>query len=226
MKKIVFLFLVLILLFSVFFLSISFVSSFSTDPGKIIEGVTGVDDPGKLNPGNIQSSAEVKWQYLKEEWKKILLGNKAVAFFDNLFKKINPVFLFLFNHKYDLFSFEMWAIIFIWIFSAAFFVNIFRLLSLKIPLSIVLAVSVSIILAQLDMFSIFYDRIAGIVNSQQSWVTRLIAWIFIILVLFIAYFFMYSLLKMYEGFNKVAEDKRMKKDFQKMRKILLSKKKS
>jgi len=45
---------------------------------------------------------EKRWEYLGEEWKKILLNNKAIEIFDNAMRSINFVFVFLFAEDYDL----------------------------------------------------------------------------------------------------------------------------
>jgi hypothetical protein len=61
---------------------------------------------------------KAKWEYLGEEWQKTLLKNKTIAKFDEIFKKLNILFVILLAQEYSLsltllFALMIWA--FTWI---------------------------------------------------------------------------------------------------------------
>ena len=133
---------------------------------------------------------KAKWDYLSQEWKKILLKNEIVIFFDTLFTKISFVFKILFGMDYSL-SLVLLGVIFLWL---VVFLDVGNVVKssgflneiLAYPLSAILA----ILLAQLHIFEIILTIFGEFFSFITSpWFGVVIFLIFLIIV-FILHKFM------------------------------------
>jgi len=132
----------------IIFVIIGFV--FLTD----VSGQTGGLGEGVMNATEDLQEAidERRWEYLGEEWKEILLNNKAIEIFDSGMRKINFLYVFLFAEDYDLSITLVFAIL-LWIF---FFTVSGKTLAVFATfskwVSWVIAFIITVILAHLGVF--------------------------------------------------------------------------
>jgi len=148
--------------------------------------------PSQLDPSSIQetkSNAEARWDYLKQEWKAVLLKNKLISIIDSFFKKISPVFTVLFNYPYDLLSPTLWIIIILWIF---FFLSIAILLrdysSFSATISYPIGIVFAIVLAHLKVLETLANSLIWITAGDKPWWLRLTLWILIFAAIIAIYY--------------------------------------
>lgn len=202
---------------------VSAIDSNPLSPDNVVKGITGVD-PNEISPNNIQSSAEAKWQYLKEEWKKIIFRNSFVSGLDSVLKKLNFLFVFLFKENYDLISFKMWIVIILWFISASIAFDFVRVYGhLKIGWSILASVIISTILAQTYFLTLIYILLVKIVSAFDYWLVRLILWIIIVAILFVIYYFEKSWIQFVKISRKAQKQKEFEKKYDNFMKIFIDK---
>lgn len=162
-----------------------------------------------------ESIEEKKWDYLSEQWDKILLKNKFVSGIDNFFKKINIVFIVLFGENYSL-SLTLFFVIVLWLF---FFINfniIFRDYSIfSEGISLSLSFCLTIILAQFKFYRLFSEIIFKLIFFKEGiwgWI-----WFFVFLVFFV---FLISLNKTI-GKQKKEQKEHYEKEREKMERGIL-----
>ncbi len=95
MKKIVFAFFILVLLFVPFILS-----DVATTLEQNVQTAQNVKDT--IDKSSDTQYWQEKWDYLGNEWKTIFLKNPVVAAFDSFFTQISIVFEVLFGVPYEL----------------------------------------------------------------------------------------------------------------------------
>ena len=108
MKKIVFAFFILVLLFVPFILS-----DVATTLEQNVQTAQNVKDT--IDKSSDTQYWQEKWDYLGNEWKTIFLKNPVVAAFDSFFTQISIVFEVLFGVPYEL-SFALLGIFVLWAF--------------------------------------------------------------------------------------------------------------
>jgi len=172
----VFLFLVLLGSFGVFAAEGDLADQLADDP--IVEGTEELVD----------FYEEKRWEYLSEQWKELLLKNRAVSGVDRTFRAINPVFVILFGQDYDL-SLSLFFVVLIWIFFTLYFHYIFLGFSpFSQGVSLVIGVILSIVLAQLGFFALIAEWVFKLIFFKTgfwSWIAVFIFFIFY--VIFIGY---------------------------------------
>jgi len=135
---------------------------------KLDEVKESVDEKMEKVEGVKESIEEKKWDYLSEQWNKILLKNKFVSGIDGFFKKINIVFVVLFGENYAL-SLTLFFVVVLWIF---FFINfniIFRDYSIfSSGISLTLAFFLAIILAQFGFYKILSEIIFKLIFFKEG----------------------------------------------------------
>ncbi len=169
-----FLFFVIILISSVFIISL--LSSQSLDSlEKQVEGV-------QENLDKAQEIADSPWDYLRAEWEKLFLKNPVVSKLDGFFKEFSIVFRILFGMNYE-FSIVLFGIIVLWVLvifnsgklitSTGFFDG---------GASQILGIGVAILFAQvgiLKSITIFAGNI--IFSPENAWTRAILFFIFVIL---------------------------------------------
>ncbi len=225
MKKSIFvLFILCMFLFGLYYSNfVSAVDSNPLSPDNVVKGVTGVD-PNEISPNNIQSSSEAKWQYLKEEWKKIIFKNQLISGVDSFFRKISFLFKVLFNEEYSLISFKMWIAIIIWFVIASISFDFIRLYGhIKIGWSILASLIVSIILAHVYFITLIYILLVKITSTLDYWIARLILWIIIIAILFVIYYFEKSWVQYVKLSRKAYKQREFEKKYDNFMRIFIDK---
>lgn len=151
------------------------------------------DLENQLSPDKIDettSKATQRWEYLKKEWKTVLLKNKIVSAIDSALTKINIVFKVLFNKDYELLSASFWIIILLWLFFFYIFGTIIKDFStFSSGISFIISALLTIVCAQVNLLSmqanfLIWLASAAFGNSQPWWASMLV-WtgIFIVLVI-------------------------------------------
>jgi len=133
-------------------------------------------------------TVETKWDYLSKEWKKILLENNFVSGFDSFFTKISIVFRIIFGQPYSL-SLTLLVIIILWFY---FFFKLGEIVSsftsFSNSTSWVIALTLTLILAQLQILKAITEFFGWLIISQDStWWRVLIIWIIFIGMILIYY---------------------------------------
>jgi len=128
---------------------------------------------------------EERWNYISERWKEVLLKNKFISFIDNFFRKVNIVFVVLFGQSYDL-SIILFFIFILWIF---FTLNFWNVIGNFTPLSkntsIVVAIVLSILLAQLNFLNLiatFAVNIIFVGGTVSKWIRGVGSFLFLIII--------------------------------------------
>ncbi len=127
-----------------------------------------------------ESIEEKKWEYLSEQWKEILLKNKYISGVNDLFRKINFVFLILFGQNYEL-SLTLFIVFLLWIFFLFIFWNVFSTYApFSKGVSFVIGLGFVVVLAQIKLLNLFATVIFKIIFFKEGiW-----KWISLILILF------------------------------------------
>ena len=134
-----------------------------------------------------EGSITAKWQYLSQEWPKIILKNKYIAPIDSFFHTISPLFFILFAKEYSL-SLTLIITIVLWFYFLFFFYEIFKdFSSFSKSVSLGISFLMIIIIAHLKILeniSYFFIKLAF---GERVWYYSIIIWLVIIIILVIAY---------------------------------------
>ncbi|MFA5992416.1 MAG: hypothetical protein WC796_01775 [Candidatus Pacearchaeota archaeon] len=141
---------------------------------------TNLDDPigvgisaSDLSDSNlIKDKAQLKWEYLQQEWKKAFLENRVIKGLDYFFTEISFVFRILFGESYS-FSFLLFLVIVVWII-VLIIVKSFIKSFFNFPLGVcyLVGVLVAIVFAQLNLLKIIVTWILWLIFSQEAWYMR------------------------------------------------------
>jgi hypothetical protein len=203
MKKSLSLLFILLLIIPIF----SFIIQAETppDPSLTIGNVVGI------NPENIPSSPEdIQNQYLEKEWGKIMENSTFYGPFHRTFIA-NPLpFNILFSTPYS-FTLTFFLIIFIWLiiaFTVKDSLNASKLIPgiAKFPLSAIVGIAVSTILAQTKLYYLISITFISIIFSPSSWWARLIIAATIFIVMMFALYFEKGLMSQIRIWKKKKED--------------------
>ena len=170
--------------------------------------------PSALQPGNVEKTAasaektvqtaQTKWDYLSQEWKKILLENKYTSALNSFFTKISFVFVFLFGQPYSL-SLTLLFIIIFWFYFFLMFGGIFKNYSSFSPaISYVLAFALSVVASQQKIFEKLASFFIWLIFKDKPWWLSLIFGIGILLCLIVIFIII-------KVFGKSVEEARKKK---------------
>jgi len=175
-----------ILFFVVFLLLCNFVISSGLDSLK-----DSIDENAKKVTDTKEQIEEKKWDYLSEQWGRILLKNKIIAGVDNFFKKINIVFRVLIGEDYSL-SFAVFFALALWFYFLINFNVILRDYSFfSSGVSFGLSFCVASLMAQTGIYRVIYGVIFKLLFYKGGIWSFI--WFFILLVIFV---FLYKLNKM------------------------------
>jgi hypothetical protein len=162
MKKILFVLLLLTILSS---------SSIVTaeDSADIIEKGTGID----IN--KIPTSADdLKNEYLKEEWTKVIANNTILGPIHRTFEKSSLIFSIFFAHPYEV-SLLLFSILVLWVFILYHSSKIIESAGLaKGGIALLVGVAITTIIAQLRIIKIIVTFALDTILKQENWPTRLI----------------------------------------------------
>lgn len=146
-----------------------------------LENDTLVKDVQKLQ----EFTEESKWDYLKDQWKNLLLKNKYIASVDEFFRKVDLIFVFLFGENYDL-SASLFISIMLWLFFLLNFIRIFTTyIAFSKGIGIIIAIGFNIMAAQTGIFR----GIANLVFKAIFFKEGIWRWISLLIFLFILAFF-------------------------------------
>jgi hypothetical protein len=111
---------------------------------------------------------DVKWEYLSERWKELLLKNKYVAFADGVFRKGNFIFVVLFGRNYEL-SLTLLFVIFIWVYFWSQFDKILSGFStFSRSTCLVLSFGMAVILAQARFFDLISQLLFKLIFYREG----------------------------------------------------------
>lgn len=186
MKKITILFIFL-------FIFLLFLQVYSVKAQDIEEGLEETKEQleeGIEKAEDIKEDIEQKrWEYLGQEWKKILLENRFVSAIDSFLSKINIVFVILFGEPYSL-SLILLCVIILWFY---FFLKFSEILTdfsnFSSTTSMVIGFALTIILAQTKVLKKIIEFFAWLIFWKESNVWRFI----IMLVIFLGMIGLYCL---------------------------------
>jgi len=200
MKKLLFVFFVLFILFAPFILS-----EVSDSLEQNVEKAQDIKDT--IEKSQDTEYWEEKWDYLGNEWKAIFLKNPVVSSFDYFFTKISFVFEVLFGVSYSL-SFVLLGIVILWIFV---FFSLVPLASatgfFSGNISYLVSLVLCIILAQFKTFEIIVLLLGRMAFSPEYVWTRLIV-LFVIFISFALLAYLDRKLSRYIRLNrKLAREK-------------------
>jgi hypothetical protein len=129
-----------------------------------------------------------KWEYLGKEWKNILMANSVIQSLDSLFQKINFVFLVLFGTPYSL-SLALFLIVFLWLYFFFSFQNILKMTLFSKIVCLLISLGLTIILAQVGLFSKIVNFIIQLLFGEQTWWMKLIIGVGILIALVLVFAF-------------------------------------
>jgi len=126
-----------------------------------------------------QQIEEEKWDYLSNEWNKILKKNPIVSGLDAVFTKTNIVFRILFGQDYSL-SLTLFFVIFLWFYFLFGIKQIFTKAATFNPnVSLIISAGLSIILAQLQILRKIVDITGWFILSKTAGWWRFIAFVIV-----------------------------------------------
>ncbi|MFQ5530981.1 MAG: hypothetical protein ACE5ES_00030 [Candidatus Nanoarchaeia archaeon] len=148
-----------------------------------------------------------KWDYLGNEWQKLLLKNDLIAAFDNLFKQISIVFRILFGVEYSM-SIALLGIFVLWLFVVVDFGNLIGASGVvKEGTGYWLGVLVAIILAQVQVLKNVVLILGRLVFSPEHAWTRFI----LVLVVIAGFSLLHYFTRRFSAFLKVRKEKNLKR---------------
>lgn len=151
--------------------------------GRIDEGSRKIEEEGQKVERLTKEG--FKWQELRKRWQEILKKNKYVAFIDGIFQKGNIVFVVLFGRDYSL-SLTLFFLIILWFYFLSQFNKIFSTFStFSSSTSFVIALGMTIILAQIKFFDWFSQLIFKFLfyrEEEWGWLWTVIIFVCIILI--------------------------------------------
>ncbi|MEK6890842.1 MAG: hypothetical protein AABX03_01765 [Nanoarchaeota archaeon] len=200
-------------LFAIFLI----LSNLAVAQSDILWGVDSNLNPQDISTDSIKEKGQEKWDYLQKEWKNILLKNNIIAKLDSFFTKINILFVILLGEDYSLTSFKLFLIVILWIIIAIGIGNLLKArFGLSIIVSYLIGIGLSVILAQLRIYSLVITATLKIAFAPELWWVRLIIWgvIFFVLIL-ISYVF-----KILSGYLKKDREKQIKSETNHLRNVL------
>jgi hypothetical protein len=151
----------------------------AASPNELFEQKTGV------SPDDFKNPEQLKEEYLQKNWAEIIAKNKFIGPIHNFFLKISTVFKVLFGQPYS-FSLTLLLVIVLWI---VILKEAYLLLSVASPFNkltnIVMALAISIILAQLQMLYFISNFVVQLIIAKEAWWMRLIAILVFVVIIFV-----------------------------------------
>lgn len=167
MKKRANIFLVFILLTTIFLINSSLAVS---DPGDV-SGVLG--EQFGINPDDIPTDpTEIEHRYLKQEWTEIISNSSVLGPIHRAFEKNTSIFKILFAHPYEV-SLTLIGILILWFF---FLFQVSKIIEgqgmLKGWQALIASLAFSVILAQVKLFEMITTTLLDIIFKQENWWIR------------------------------------------------------
>lgn len=157
-----------VLLLFVFVLFVSpFLFKASAQPG-IPSGIEEEGEKVTNVAGRIQEFAsEEHWEYVGEAWKQRLLEIPAIKKMDEVFTKLNPLFVFLFARDYVL-SFALFIAFLIWLFTALSIEGYLYFIENK-SLKALGAFALTIVIAHMQIFNYLSQGALNAMFYRSEW---------------------------------------------------------
>jgi len=150
-----------------------------------------------------------KWEYLGEAWQELLLKNKFIGRANEVFTKMNPLFVVLFARDYS-FSFEMLFVFLLWLFTLLSLIQ-YRFLPRVIEKSsnlpnYLLMITVTTLIAHIQIFNYVSKAMFKFMFYKSSPWWSLITFIFL-MVLLVVYLYINRIFGKMFGKSKDDSDK-------------------
>jgi hypothetical protein len=129
-----------------------------------------------------------KWAYIGKEWKASLMKNPIINGIDSFFQSINFIFLALFGIPYSLYL-ALFLTIFLWFYFFFSFRNILKMSLLSKGVCLLISFGLTIILAQVGLFSTIVNFIIQLFFGEQTWWMKVIIGMLILLGLVLVFAF-------------------------------------
>lgn len=152
-----------------------------------------------------------KWEYISQEWEKIVLQHPVFGKIHTALQKTSPLFIFFFGQPYALSLTLVFAIL-IWIFFANTFANVFRAYS---PLSAVSSYAVGVCMAIISAHLGFYSKIATVMFKILFYKEGVWRWVIFGVMLVVYVLIILYIRSLGEGFHKLIKERK-----EKMKKII------
>ncbi len=180
-----------------------------------VQDLNGDGIPDQLTEENIKNQTNntlAQFQYLSQEWKKILLEKPIIASTDSFLRKIDLFFLVLFGQSYDL-TFAFFLLFILWLIVFLKAEETLEYIGLPKLYSYLGGLGIAMILAQIGLLRLIITGLVYILYSSDSTFRKVIFFVVIFLVLVLIYV-TWSVInkKMKERKKKKLEEKAEKKE--------------
>ena len=155
----------------------------------------------------LENLKDTDTNYLAEEWKKMIINNPISGAINNFLEFLSPLFKVLIQEPYTL-SWKFFIILLLWIF---LFLNLSALLKSSLFegwIGYAIGLIVTVLLAYVKSFKIFYSFLVSIVDLFTGWTKWLIIGLIIIAFIVLEFsrtYFSKYLEKQKQGFEKERE---------------------
>ena len=184
MKKISLFFTILIILTISAYLLITNISADTSS----LQGIQSTYDSAQQTLTNIQQTPDqIRSQYLSQEWGSEVARLPVIGQIHTFFTNYPIIFQILINEKYDI-SLTFFLTSFIWIFLIRISYRILRSTLSHKSLALIIAICISILIAQSTIIKIIVSAIINLTTSESAWWIRLIIWLGIIVIAIIFYY--------------------------------------
>jgi len=161
--------------------------------------------------------ARERWEYLGEEWQKILLKNRFINFLDSIGKKLSPLASILLGQQYSL-TLSFFLVALLWLIMAVETSRIFTYgLSLPKWAGIPIGFAFSTLLAQLNLYAGLVSLVASLILIYELWWARLVITIILLAVLFVFFY----LLKYLGDYARAKQEERKKEQAELARDVII-----
>ena len=165
MKKLSYLIFVIVL----FYILINFASAQTSDPSDVSQIIGGEFD---ISPEKIPTSEEdiekIRDNYLKKEWTNIIANNSILGPIHSSLIKMNPLFLVIFKHQYEI-SLTFFSIFILWILFMIGSAMIAKSFGINSGLSAIIGIIFAVILAQIKLIETITTFVLNLIFKQENW---------------------------------------------------------
>ncbi len=210
----------ILIIFSILILSIFLISNLNSVKAETAPGLpSGLDkDPEELKE-ELKNKTQTKWDYLSNEWIKILKDKPLIKQIDSFFEKISILFRILFGMPYS-FSITLLGIFFLWVFLALETGEIINKSGLIKGWSAYAGGFLfSILLAQLQILKIIVNFLGWLLFLEKPWYWDLSVILIIILAFVLLYFSSKTLSTYLEKRRKQKAEKETESNQKKIKKF-------
>ena len=170
MKKRICLIIISLVLLSIFYLPSA--KAQTNNPGDVSQVI---GSEFNISPEEIPTDPEqIKNQYLKQEWTKIIANNSVLGPIHRKLTKASPIFTILFAHPYEI-SLTFLSIIILWLFVAIRSSEIIKSWGIiKSGFSYLTGLILTIILSQIRVIELIATSVLNLIFAPENWWLRLI----------------------------------------------------